>query len=134
MVQDTPRTPRAATPLKGRFLRHLVRPKYALLLCVIFPLEASGEVTLNPLQAHRSPEQCGSEAVEARTYEYIMRGRVRLLFFWVGKDRVGGGHIALLKPVVARRSCPCEGVEIMFGSDPSRVPGQINRWGYGNEW
>jgi hypothetical protein len=63
-----------------------------------------------------------------------MRGRVRLLFFWVGKDRVGGGHIALLKPVVARRSCPCEGVEIMFGSDPSRVPGQINRWGYGNEW
>lgn len=68
-------------------------------------------------------------------YRYRMAGKVRLLLFWVGKDDVGGGSIALLKP--EPESAPgriTEAVEILFGSNPARVPGKINRWGYGREW
>ncbi len=65
-------------------------------------------------------------------YRYRMKGKVRLLFFWVGKDDVGGGHIA-----VGRRPEPAGGwteqIEVLFGSNPERVPGGINRWGYGTE-
>gem|GEM_PF-622981 len=68
-------------------------------------------------------------------YRYRMAGKVRLLLFWVGRDDVGGGSIALLKPEPESASGPkTEAVEILFGSIPGRVPGKINRWGYGREW
>lgn len=73
-------------------------------------------------------------ASESRTYFYSMKARVKLLFFWVGKDRVGGGSIRLLKGATDASGCSLEAVEVLFGSDPKRVPGGINRWGCGREW
>ncbi|MEW5975460.1 MAG: hypothetical protein AB1898_06600 [Acidobacteriota bacterium] len=73
-------------------------------------------------------------APSARVYRYTMKGRVKLLFFWVGKDRVGGGTISFLSRPAGEQDCALEGVEVLFGSDPKRVPGGINRWGYAQEW
>lgn len=71
---------------------------------------------------------------ESQTYRYSMKARVKLLFFWVGKDRVGGGSIRLLAKPADASGCSLEAVEVLFGSDPKRVPGGINRWGCGREW
>ena len=56
-------------------------------------------------------------------YTYRLRGEVRLLLFWTGKDDVGGGRVTV---------SPNE-IEVLFGSKPERIPGKINRWGYGRE-
>lgn len=63
-----------------------------------------------------------------------MKGKVRLLFFWIGKDKVGGGTISFLKAPGETEHSGSEGVEVLFGSIPERVPGGINRWGYAREW
>ena len=69
---------------------------------------------------------------EIRTYPYRLKGRVRLLFFWVDRDDVGGGKI-----VVSKKRKENGGmsryIEVIFGSKPERVPGRINRWGHGTE-
>jgi len=75
-----------------------------------------------------------SGASESQTYLYSMKARVKLLFFWVGKDRVGGGSIRLIREPPDASGCSLEAVEVLFGSDPKRVPGGINRWGCGREW
>lgn len=56
-------------------------------------------------------------------FTYRLRGEVRLLLFWTGKEDVGGGRVTV---------SPGE-VEVLFGSKPERIPGKINRWGYGRE-
>ncbi len=66
-------------------------------------------------------------------YPYRMKGKVRLLFFWVGKDDVGGGHIAIGRKPDAAPDAWRQDIEVLFGSNPERVPGKINRWGYGRE-
>jgi len=67
-----------------------------------------------------------------RVFRYTMAGRVRLLLFWVGREGVGGGTIALLQKKRSDGQIT-DSVEVLFGSDPKRVPGKINRWGYGRE-
>ena len=81
-------------------------------------------------------ERDGFESLdgERRIYPYRMKGKVRLIFFWVGKDRVGGGHITTVRQPRSDQGRWAEGVEVLFGSNPERVPGRINRWGYGREW
>lgn len=69
---------------------------------------------------------------EVNVYSYRMKGKVRLLFFWVGKDEVGGGTITVSRTPTEERTWK-EEVEVLFGSNPDRVPGNINRWGYGRE-
>jgi hypothetical protein len=67
-----------------------------------------------------------------RTFVYSLRGEVRPLLFWLGKDDVGGGRISLrTRPVSGQRWR--EEIEVLFGSEPDRIPGRINRWGYGRE-
>jgi hypothetical protein len=66
----------------------------------------------------------GSETVLV----YRLRGEVRPLLFWVGKDNVGGGWVALRRDGTAR-----EEIELLFGSDPDHTPRRVNRWGYGRE-
>ncbi len=61
-----------------------------------------------------------------------MAGRVRLLLFWVGREGVGGGTIALLQDKASDGQIT-DSVEVLFGSNPKRVPGKVNRWGYGRE-
>jgi hypothetical protein len=63
-------------------------------------------------------------------YDYIMTARVRLLFFWVGKDDVGGGYI---RRGVSSDDAHKEVFEVLFGSDPAKAPRAINRWGAGTE-
>ena len=70
---------------------------------------------------------------DVNVYSYRMRGKVRLLFFWVGKDNVGGGTITISRSGENAESGWTEEVEALFGSNPDRVPGKINRWGYGRE-
>lgn len=68
---------------------------------------------------------------EDATYTYRMRGEVRLLLFWMGRDGVGGGKISLRRGGGEARWW--EEVEVVFGSEPARVPGHVNRWGYARE-
>jgi len=68
-----------------------------------------------------------------RDFYYRMKGMVRLLIFWVGKENVGGGRISLLAPSHEAGSNWTDGVEVLFGSEPERVPGGHNRWGFARE-
>jgi hypothetical protein len=63
-------------------------------------------------------------------YHYVMTARLRLLFFWAGRDDVGGGYVRIGKASGDGRQ---EMIEILFGSDPAKVPLSINRWGAGTE-
>lgn len=71
---------------------------------------------------------------QADIFHYRMKGKVRLLFFWVGKDDVGGGHIALMRKDAPAGRSWSEGIQVLFGSNPDRVPGRVNRWGFATEW
>jgi len=63
-------------------------------------------------------------------YDYIMTCRLRLLFFWVGRDDLGGGFI---KTGQAVDDPSLEMIQLLFGSDPAKAPRAINRWGAGTE-
>src|SRR5215475_14218029 len=63
-------------------------------------------------------------------YNYTMTARVRLLFFWAGKDDVGGGYI---RRGVSSEDPREEFFQVLFGSDPAKAPRSINRWGAGTE-
>jgi len=63
-------------------------------------------------------------------YDYILTARVRLIFFWAGKDDVGGGYI---RRAVSSDDAREEFFQVLFGSDPEKAPRAINRWGAGTE-
>jgi hypothetical protein len=63
-------------------------------------------------------------------YDYVMSARVRLLFFWAGKDDVGGGYI---RRGISADDPHQEFFQVLFGSDPAKAPRAINRWGAGTE-
>jgi hypothetical protein len=79
------------------------------------------------------PGQSVAGTTWARTLTYVMRGEVRLLLFWVGRDNVGGGRISLARGTEQADGLAWEEVEVLFGSHPERVPGKVNMWGYGKE-
>jgi hypothetical protein len=62
-------------------------------------------------------------------YDLVMTCRIRLLFFWTGKDDVGGGYIKIGR---AADDPSLEVIRLLFGSDPAKAHG-INRWGAGME-
>jgi hypothetical protein len=66
----------------------------------------------------------------AAEYDYDMSVRVRLLFFWAGKDDVGGGYI---RRGFSKDDPRQELLQVLFGSDPAKAPKAINRWGAGTE-
>ena len=80
------------------------------------------------------PDGAGSlTPVKSMLYTYRMKGMVRILFFWMKKDRVGGGWIGLNQFRTPHSSSSVVNeIEVLFGSNPKRVHG-INRWGYGRE-
>ena len=63
-------------------------------------------------------------------FDYVMTARVRLLFFWAGKDDVGGGYI---RRGISKGDPRQELLQVLFGSDPAKAPRAINRWGAGTE-
>jgi hypothetical protein len=105
------------------------RARWLFWLCVLL-------IFLSPaVQAQAADQTLESPSVSALldTYRYQMKGKVRFLFFWFAKDNVGGGHISFLRVPPAAEGTRLEGTEVLFGSRPDRVPGKINRWGYGQE-
>lgn len=69
---------------------------------------------------------CPSERPFSPTRElrYVVNARVRPLLFWIGRRDVGAGRITW------SRAGEIERVELLVGSDPSRAPMHVNRWGY----
>jgi hypothetical protein len=65
-----------------------------------------------------------------RRFDYVMSAKLRLIFFWVGKDDVGGGYIQTGERQEPTRQ---ELISVLFGSDPSKAPRGINRWGAASE-
>lgn len=63
-------------------------------------------------------------------YHYVMTARLHLLFFWAGSDDVGGGYVRIGKASGEEGE---QMIQILFGSDPAKVPLSINRWGAGTE-
>ena len=63
-------------------------------------------------------------------YRYVMTCRLRLLFFWTGRDDVGGGYVRIGS---ASGTDPEQTIQVLFGSDPAKAPLSINRWGAGTE-
>jgi len=76
--------------------------------------------------------ECAGSRKEALLV-YRLRGEVRPLLFWVGRDEVGGGRITIRRSDNLSTGCWREEIEVLFGSDPERIPKRINRWGYGRE-
>jgi hypothetical protein len=85
---------------------------------------ADRQPILEALQWVRSPVRSSVE------YDYIMTVRVHLIFFWVGKDDVGGGYI---RRGISSQDPRAEFFQVLFGSDPQKAPRAINRWGAGTE-
>jgi hypothetical protein len=61
-----------------------------------------------------------------RTTEHLYRivGKVRLLFFWMTADDVGGARISWHTGERAQV------LSLLIGSDPERAPRGVNEWGY----
>jgi hypothetical protein len=59
-----------------------------------------------------------------RQHIYRMAGKIRVLLLWVGRDDVGSAVIRW------RGHGDEKAIELLIGSDPSRAPSQLNKWGY----
>ncbi len=84
-------------------------------------------------QDGRGAEQSTAGTISVQTLAYTMRGEVRFLLFWIGRDNVGGGRISLARAAGGDAGQTSKEVEVLFGSNPERVPGKVNLWGYGKE-
>ena len=61
-----------------------------------------------------------------REQHYVVNARIRpLLFFWIGRDDIGSARITWREGGAGHRA-----FELVVGSDPSRAPRHINRWGF----
>jgi hypothetical protein len=90
-------------------------------------------ITGPALSAPPPPPVTGLFQAGETTLVYRMRGEVRLLIVWLGKDDVGGGRITLRRNEAAPGARWFEEIEVLFGSSPDQIPGKVNRWGYGRE-
>jgi hypothetical protein len=111
---------------RGKPKRSHIRVCCLCLLSLLANPAAKGQAAAQPPDA---PQVLASVDV----YRYRMKGSVRVIFFWIGRDDVGGGRISFLRVPAAADGSRLEGTEVLFGSRPDRVPGRINRWGYGKE-
>jgi len=111
--------------------------RFALLLLLAAGLTRAGET--DPQAASSASDQAAiqeaaSWIVDTGTpqaeYQYVMTCRVRLLLFWAGKDDVGGGFVRIGEVGGKEHR---QVVQVLFGSDPSKAPMSINRWGAGTE-
>jgi IS5 family transposase len=73
------------------------------------------------------PGGVGVDAQQEAEHRYRIIGKVRLLFFWVSADDVGGARIGW------RGEAGDRTVSLLIGSDPERAPREVNEWGYVSE-
>src|SRR5687767_3218632 len=66
----------------------------------------------------------GRDLPVVRQHSYRMAGKIRIVRLWVGRDDVGSGIIKW------RGTGDEKAIELLIGSDPTRAPGQLNKWGY----
>jgi hypothetical protein len=116
------------------FLEVLVNPWRALACFLLL----AGTCFATPSAPNTSDGAAINEAVSwiratprlRAEYDYILTCRLRLLFFWVGRDDLGGGYIKLGEAV---NDPSLQMIQLLFGSDPAKAPRAINRWGAGTE-
>jgi hypothetical protein len=87
-------------------------------------LAARQPVTATVPAAQAEPPALGTLPVVAE-HRYRIAGKIRWLLFWAGKDDVGGARLRWRKGADDAR-----GYDALIGSDPSRAPRKINRWGF----
>ena len=96
--------------------------------CLFF--QSSKPVTAELRPAAETLAWVQSPLSDSVQFDYEMSVRVRLLFFWAGRDNVGGGYI---RHGIAKENPRQELLQVLFGSDPAKAPRAINRWGAGTE-
>jgi hypothetical protein len=101
-----------------------------LLIVVVFSATCDTSATSDRQPIHEALQWIRTAPQGIVQYDYIMTARVRLLFFWAGKDDVGGGYI---RRGVSSENPREEFFQVLFGSDPAKAPRGINRWGAGTE-
>ena len=107
-THDSPRRPRLATTCAAG-------------LCIIGAL--SGAVVTAPA-APTFHEKSVPPARRDADHLYRIKGKVRLLFFWVSADDVGGARIT------RRGGKADQSIALLIGSEPARAPRGVNEWGY----
>jgi hypothetical protein len=98
-----------------------LRSLLATALVVTWGLIGAGATTIAPGVPTQIP---GRDLPVIREHTYRMAGKIRLLMLWVGRDDVGSGVIRW------RGARDEKAIELLIGSDPTRAPGQLNKWGY----
>lgn len=81
------------------------------------------------IRAQAPPEPLPGEQLPAvNVRHYTLSGHIRPLLFWMGRDNVGLGRITWRKGADGSRA-----FELLVGTEPSRAPRSLNRWGYISE-
>ncbi len=112
--------------LRRNSLRHILIATCLMLLIML----AAGPQAVSQAGEGSQPLYTGSTPAQAATSEwhYTLTARVRPLLFWISRENVGGAHIAWTEGADGSRIA-----ELLIGSDPTRAPMRINRWGYISE-
>ena len=85
---------------------------------------AASAVAGQPMPAEASAK-AGSPLPMLAEHRYRMLGKARPLLFWITRDDVGGARITWRGDRAS-----ASGYELLIGSDPTKAPLKINRWGY----
>jgi hypothetical protein len=96
-----------------------------VILLAAIGLGATPQVVANDLTV---PSATTESPPVHKEFRYRMSAAIRPLLFWIGDSDVGAARIVWLKREDGRR-----GYEFLLGSDPTRAPRKINRWGFVRE-
>ncbi len=99
-----------------------MRPRLLVFAALVL---ASGLVGYGSTSTPAVPAEIpGRTLPVVRQHTYRMAGKIRVLLLWVGRDDVGSAVIKW------RGNGDEKAIELLIGSDPSRAPSQLNKWGY----
>ena len=97
----------------------------ATLVLLTTAVAATTMPAAGPLDAPAFGAVPGAELPVARAYRYTMSGSVRPLLFWMTRNDIG-----LARIVWRGRHDGPRGYELLVGTEPSRAPRALNRWGF----
>ena len=113
-----------------RILRLLILALMLAPRCAASPIRSEGYDGPDQASFQEALKWVRSQPRIHTEYDYVMTVRLRLLFFWVKRDDVGGGYVKLGDVAENPR---LQVVQLVFGSDPAKAPRSINRWGAATE-